>query len=334
MATIAQIAAELGLSKSTVSRALRGVPGISAETIAQVTAAADRLGYVPSIAAAGLSTGRNHTVGVVVPSLNRWFYNSALTGITRTLADTPYDVILYDLDRPHGGGTRTFSRALLRQRVDAVITVATVFSAEELAEFAHFDVPMIAVGPPTAGLRTIGIDDIAIMSAATAHVVELGHRRLGLLGGFDAETPPHRNAIDREQAFMRTALAAGATVDPSWMLAGGYRVDSAIRAVSDLFRSPSRPTALVCASDDMAFGAMYALELAGLRVPQDVSVVSIDGHEYSEAYDLTTCRQDPEAQGVLAARAIVAEVEGAEPPASFPTAGFELVVRGSTAPPS
>ena len=73
MATIGQIADELGLSKSTVSRALRGIPSISAETVALVRAAADRLGYVPSVAAAGLSTGRNQAVGVIVPSLTRWF---------------------------------------------------------------------------------------------------------------------------------------------------------------------------------------------------------------------------------------------------------------------
>lgn len=333
MATIGQIAAELGLSKSTVSRALRGLPSIAPETRALVAEAAARLGYVPSVAAAGLSTGRNQAVGVVVPSLTRWFYSSVVSGIDRALAELGYDVVLFDLDRTHEGASRVFARSLLRRRVDALIVIAAAFTPDELREFAALDIPMIAVGPPTAGMRTIGVDDAAAMTAATEHVLELGHRTLGLLGGYDVESLTIISASEREHAFMRAALRAGAVVDPTWMLAGGYRSSIALRAAAALFRGSSWPTALVCASDEMAFGAMYAIREAGLRVPEDVSVVGIDGHEYAEAYDLTTCAQDVEEQGALAARQVVAEIEGAPPAEAMPVAGFELVVRGSTAPP-
>lgn len=332
MATIGQIAAELGLSKSTVSRALRGLPGISQETVALVREAAARHDYVPSVAAAGLSTGRNHAVGVIVPSVTRWFYSSVLSGIDRTLGARGYDVVLFDLDRSHVGESRPFARALLRRRVDAVIVVATVFSPEELAELALLDIPMVAVGPPTSGLRTIGVDDAAIMGAATAHLVELGHRLLGLVGGYDAESLTVFGAAEREHAFMRTALEAGAVVEPTWMLSGGYRAGLAKQAVAHLYSGSSWPTGLVCASDEMAFGALYAVQQAGLRVPDDVSIIGIDGHEYSEDYDLTTCEQDPQGQGALAAERIIAEVEGAPPPTAFDPAPFRLVVRGSTGP--
>lgn len=334
MATISQIAAELGLSKSTVSRALRGIPTISQETVALVRDAAVRLGYVPSVAAAGLSTGRNQAIGVIVPSVTRWFYSSVISGIDRTLAELGYDVVLFDLDRNHDEGTRVFARSLLRRRVDALIVVATVFTPEELAELALLDIPMIAVGPPTAGLRTIGVDDAAIMTVATEHLLDLGHRKLGLLGGYDRESLTIFSASEREHAFMRAALRAGAVVDPAWMLSGGYRSGIALQAAAALFRGSSWPTGLVCASDEMAFGAMYAIQQAGLRVPEDVSVIGIDGHEYSSAYDLTSCEQDVEGQGATAALRLVAEVEGAEAPESFDPAGFELVVRGSTAPPA
>jgi LacI family transcriptional regulator, repressor for deo operon, udp, cdd, tsx, nupC, and nupG len=333
MATISQIAAELGLAKSTVSRALRGVPSISESTIAAVRETAERLGYVPSVAAAGLSTGKNQAVGVVVPSLNRWFYSSVVSGIDRTLADAGYDVVLFDLDRSHSEGTRVFARSLLRRRVDALIVVAAVFTAEELAEFALLDIPMVAVGPPTAGLRTIGVDDAAIMTAATEHVIGLGHRALGLLGGYDTESLTVYGAAEREHAFMRAALRSGAVVDPTWMLSGGYRSGLALQATAPVFRGRSWPTALVCASDEMAFGAMYAIQQAGLRVPEDVSVVGIDGHEYAEAFGLTTCEQNPQAQGAEAARQLLAEMEGESARESFPPAEFSLVVRGSTGPP-
>lgn len=333
MATLSQIAAELGLSKSTVSRALRGIPSISQETIALVREAATRLEYVPSVAAAGLSTGRNHAIGVVVPSLNRWFYSSVVGGIDRTLAELGYDVVLFDLDRSHGGGNRLFARSLLRRRVDAVIAVATVFTPDELAELALLDMPMISVGPPTAGIRTVGVDDAAVMEAATRHLIELGHRTLGLVGGYDTESLTVVGASQREHAFTSTALAGGATVEPSWMLSGGYRGDVAMRAVWRLYEGASWPTALVCASDEMAIGAMHGIQRAGLRVPDDVSIIGIDGHEYAAAYNLTTCEQDVQSQGALAAQQVVAEVEGAPSPDSFPPATFSLVTRGSTAPP-
>lgn len=334
MATISQIAAELGLSKSTVSRALRGIPTISQETVALVEAAAARLGYVPSVAAAGLSTGRNQAIGVIVPSVTRWFYSTVLSGIDRTLAGLGYDVVLFDLDRNHDEGTRVFARSLLRRRVDALIVVATVFTPDELTELSLLDMPMIAVGPPTAGLRAVGVDDAAIMTAATEHLLELGHRKLGLLGGYDTESMTIFSASEREHAFMRAALRAGAVVDPSWMLSGGYRSGIALQVTDALYRGSSYPTALVCASDEMAFGAMYALQRVGLRVPEDVSIIGIDGHEYSAAYGLTTCAQDVEEQGATAARQLVAEIEGASRPESLPPAGFELVVRGSTAAPA
>lgn len=333
MATIGQIAAELGLSKSTVSRALRGIPSISQETVALVREAALRLEYVPSVAAAGLSTGRNHAIGVVVPALDRWFYNSVVSGIDRTLAEVGYDVVLFDLDHSHLGGKRLFARALLRRRVDAVIVVATVFTPEELAELALLDIPMIAVGPPTAGLRTIGVDDAAIMTTATKHLIELGHRALGLVGGYDSQSLTVYSASEREHAFTRTALGSGVVVDPTWMLSGSYRGGVAQQVVSRLYQSSSWPTGLVCASDEMAVGAMYAIQRAGLRVPDDVSVIGIDGQDFAEGYDLTTCEQDAQKQGAHAARQVVAEIEGAVPPASFPAADFSLVIRGSTAKP-
>jgi LacI family repressor for deo operon, udp, cdd, tsx, nupC, and nupG len=333
MTTIAQIAKELGLSKSTVSRALRGLPSVSPDTVEAIRAAAERMNYIPSVAAAGLSIGRNHAIGVLVPSLNRWFYNSVVSGIDRALSELGYDVVLFDLDRSHAEVTRVFARSLLRQRVDGLIVIATTFSDEELDEVARLDIPIIAVGPPAPGLRSIGVDDDAIMTTATEHVIGLGHRALGFLGGYDRESLSEVGATSRERTFLRVAAAAGLDVDPGWLLVGGYEMGQSRRVASLVMRASSRPTALVCSSDEMAIGAMYGVLEAGLRVPQDVSVIGIDGHENAEAFDLTTCVQDVQAQGAAAARQVVAEVEGAEAPESFAPAEYSLVIRATTAPP-
>jgi LacI family transcriptional regulator, repressor for deo operon, udp, cdd, tsx, nupC, and nupG len=333
LATIAEIAAALGVSKSTVSRALRAMPGVSPETIETVRRTAQEMGYIPSGAAVGLSTGRNHAVGVLVPALGRWFFDSVVTGVGRVLAAQGYDVVLFDLDRTVGEGARVFVRSILRRRVDALVVVAMMFSDEELAEFALLDIPIVAVGPPTAGVRTIGVNDAAVMTAATEHVLGLGHRRLGFIGGYDNESPSVVSPAEREHAFMTTAMNAGAVVEATWMLSGRYRCARAREVAAPLFRSASWPTAMVCASDEMAIGVMLAIQEAGLRVPQDVSVIGVDDHELAEAFDLTTCRQDPQAQGEIAARQVLAEVDGAPRLDAFPPADFSLVVRGTTAPP-
>ncbi len=333
MATIGQIAAELGISKSTVSRALRGLPGVSQDLIDEVKAVAERMGYVPSAAAAGLTTGRNYAVGVVVPALTRWFYSEVVSGVDRALAAAGYDVVLYDMDRNHDVGTRAFARSLLRKRVDALIVVATVFTEHELAEFDALEMPVIAVGPSAPQFRTIGVDDHAIMAAAMEHMLGLGHRQLGYVGGYDEESLSLASAADREHTFMKTALAAGALVQPEWMLAGGYKQGAAMRATRELFSRDSWPTGLVCASDEMAMGAICAIHAAGKRVPEDVSVIGIDGHEYGADYELTTMAQNPQAQGEWAARQVVAEIEGATPVQEFEPAPFTLIQRGSTAAP-
>ncbi len=334
MVTIAEIAKELGLAKSTVSRALRGLPSVSPETAEAVRKTAARMNYVPSVAAAGLSIGRNHAIGVLVPSLNRWFYTSVVSGVDRALVHLGYDVVLFDLDRSHAEVTRLFERSLLRRRVDGLIVVATKFEPDELAELDLLDIPVLSVGPPAPGLRAIGVDDEAIMTVATEHLVGLGHKSLGFLGGDDLESLTEVGAARREDAFSRVVRESGIYVDPAWVLPGGYRVGQAKSAVAAALSSGApRPTALVCASDEMAIGAMYAILEAGLRVPEDMSVIGIDGHEHAEAFGLTTCIQDVQAQGAAAALQVVAEVEGAAPPESFEPAGFSLVVRGSTAPP-
>lgn len=333
MISLAQIAQELGLSKSTVSRALRGMPGVSAATIDSVREAAERFGYVPSVAAAGLSTGRNEAVGVVVPSTNRWFYTSVLSGVDRSLAASGYDVVLFDLHHS-SDARRSFHKKLLRRRVDGLIVLSTEFSSAEYAQFETLGMPLIAVGGAVTRMPRIGIDDVDVARAATRHLLELGHTRIGLVGGSDADGLNKDVPRKRADGWMQELTAAGIDVRRDWMIPGGFRLHLAKRSVAELLRrGDDRPSALLCLSDEMAMGVILAIREAGLSVPEDVSVIGIDGHPFSEAFGLTTCVQDVEAQGVMAAETILGQLSGQQ--MSFPGAKtpFELTIRASTAAP-
>lgn len=335
MSTLAQIARDLGLSKSTVSRALRGKPGVSEATVQTIREAAERVGYIPSVTAAGLSTGRNEAIGVLVPSTNRWFYTTALSGVDRALAASGYDVVLFDLHYA-SGSRRMFHKKLLRRRVDGLIVLSTEFDEIEYAQFATVGMPLIAVGGTVRRMPRIGIDDVEVARTATRHLLELGHTRIGLVGGLDADGLNQVVPIKRTDGWTLELRGAGMRTREDWMVEGGFRLPIAKQAVAELLDrvGEDRPTALLCLSDEMAMGAILAIRDAGLRVPDDISVIGIDGHPFAEAFGLTTCVQDAEAQGSLAAQTVLAQLQDTTHRAVGRITPFELIVRSSTSAPA
>jgi DNA-binding LacI/PurR family transcriptional regulator len=331
---IQEIATVTGLSKSTVSRALRGMSNVADTTIEQVRRVADELGYVPSSAAAGLATGRQRAVGVVVPVIDRWFSVKALGGVDAELRQAGYDLVLYNLGGPGGDRDRAFRRSMLRHRVDGLVLLSLVLDATERAELERSRHPMVVIGGPAPGLRNVGVDDREVTRTAVDHLRGLGHRRIAYVGGQDEAgmnvAVPHL----RRDGFLDAMRSAGQAVPERWSLDGRFSFAGGAGSGSVLFAEPApgRPTAVLCASDEMALGVLLAARRAGLVVPADVSVIGIDGHEYGATVGLTTVAQDPVAQGRTAARAVLAEVDGgvAGPIEAAPA---HLVVRATTGPP-
>ena len=331
---IQEIAHATGLSKATVSRALRGLPTVAGTTIDQVRRVADELGYVPSSAAAGLATGRQRAVGVVVPVIDRWFTTKALGGVDAELRAAGYDLVLYNLGGPGGDRHRAFRRTMLRQRVDALVLLSLVLDETERRELQVSELPTVVIGGPAHDLRNVGVDDHEVAALAVTHLTGLGHREVAYVGGQDeagfSVAVPYR----RRDGFTAAMERAGAAIRPTWYADGRFSFAGGVVAGTALLDVPAaeRPTAVVCASDEMALGVVVAAHRLGLDVPRDLSVTGVDGHEYGEVLGLTTVAQDPEAQGRVAARAVVLEAQGASPAPLAPSAA-RLVVRGSTAPP-
>ncbi|WIB76262.1 LacI family DNA-binding transcriptional regulator [Curtobacterium sp. MCPF17_002] len=369
---IQEIATVTGLSKSTVSRALRGMSSVADTTIDHVRRVADELGYVPSSAAAGLATGRQRAVGVVVPVIDRWFYVKALGGVDAELRRAGYDLVLYNLGGPGGDRDRAFRRSMLRHRVDALVLLSLVLDETERAELELSRHPMIVIGGPAPGLRNVGVDDVVVARIAVDHLCSLGHRDIAYVGGQDEAGMNVAVPWLRRDGFVEAMHAHGLAVREDWVLDGRFSFAGGVDAGRALFGARvgggagdgaaaggagagaggagagagaggagagaggaaggARPTAVFCASDEMALGVVLAAQYAGLSVPADVSVMGIDGHEYGEVVGLTTVAQDPVAQGRAAARAVLAEVDGADA-RWLPASPAHLVVRTTTAPP-
>jgi LacI family transcriptional regulator, repressor for deo operon, udp, cdd, tsx, nupC, and nupG len=328
-ASIIDVAERAGVSPATVSRALRGLPHVSAATRDRVQQAAADLNYVASPAGIGLASGRTRTVGVVVPLATRWFFARVVAAAEGVLRSWNYDVLLYILgDDP--GRSRFFERMPLRRRVDAVLVVALPMSADETERLRSLRVPVVVVGTGQPEFPTVRIDDEAGARQAVQHLLNLGHDAITMISALEDDDPGFASAPARRSGFR---LARAHVNDPHHVVAGNWGLEGGARAMEAVLASDRLPSAVFAEYDEMAFGAMLTLRRAGLSVPGDISVVGFDGHEMASVVDLTTVSQPVHEQGELAARMLVDGLRDRHLEPVDVVLPTRLVIRGSTAPP-
>jgi LacI family repressor for deo operon, udp, cdd, tsx, nupC, and nupG len=331
MTSIKDVAREVSLSTATVSRALRGLPGVSDANRTRVTEAAQRLGYVPSPSAVGLASGHTRTVAVIVPHVTRWFFGEVVQGAEEVLRAAGYDLLLYNLAGEPAARHRVFQTGLLSKRVDAVLVLGLRPTPEEQRRLADLDRPVAIVGAAATGLYSVSIDDELAARLATSHLVDLGHRRVGYVGGsldsLDFVAPSARLA-----GYRAVLCEHGIPHHRDLEDIGDFTVAGGVAAATRLLARTDRPTAIFAASDEMAIGVLRAARDLGLGVPDDLSVVGIDDHELAGFFDLTTVAQPVREQGRRGAERVLAELIGVRPPESE-VLPVDLVVRSSTTAP-
>lgn len=332
MSTIADVAARAGVSKATASRALSGRGYVSAETRRRVTDAAHELSYVAHSSATSLATGRTQTIGVIVPSVGRWYFAELLTGIQESLLEHCYDLALYSIQEGSAMRERVFEEELPRKRLDGIIAAGIQPSADELSRLLGIGLPVVSVGPYSEGASAVSIDDTAAARIATEHLLDLGHTAIAFVGGSAAgETSGfgdarrldgYREAMDTAGLGDRILVAAASPSMP-----GGYAA-----AVDLLGDRRTRPTAVLGVCDEVAIGTMIAARRLGIAVPTELSVIGIDDHQHAEMFALTTMRQLPREQGREAVRLLLAQLADPDADVEHVIAASALVVRNSTAP--
>jgi DNA-binding LacI/PurR family transcriptional regulator len=357
---IDDVARLAGVSTATVSRALRGLPPVSESTRRRVLAAAEQLGYTASPSASRLAGGKTGTVAVVVPRITSWFFATVVEAAEETLHQAGYDLLLYNLGGREQIRQRLLRTANLHKRADAVMLVATPIHASDLPVVTGRVLPGVTVSSGTVipGWPCVRIDDVLAARTATEHLLALGHRRIAHISGDDSDELAFTTHLDRRRGYREALLAAGITPDPRLDIEAQFTVHGGRRATEELLRRGVPPTAIFAACDEMAMGAMARLRQAGLRVPQDVSVIGVDDHSLAAVVGLTTVAQPAAEQGRLAAAMLLdpldgttrgigaglvtrrepglANLGGTEPasqPAELVILPTRLVVRESTGPP-
>jgi LacI family transcriptional regulator len=271
-----ELASELGLSQTTVSRALNGYPEVSKATRQRVNEAADRLGYRPNASAIRLATGRVGAIGMALP-LERSLHfgphvSEFLSGIGERLAQDEIDILVSPIDADDE--IPVHRRLSASKRVDAVVLSAPTPDDPRIELLTDLGMPFILHGRTDLSVphAWLDIDNEGAFRRATSHLLDLGHRRIGMINGPADQT----FALHREKGYRAALLARGVTPDPRLIASGRFTDEIGFRHAQNFLEQRPRPTAILAGSMMTALGVFRAIRAAGLVLGKDVSMIAHD----------------------------------------------------------
>ena len=307
MTDVARLA---GVSVATVSRALRDVSGVSEDTRTRVREVAAQLAYVVSPEASSLAKRVTSRVAVVVPRIDIWFYATLLGALERGLRASGLDVLVYQVDG-HDQRTRFVQQLPARRKVDAVVLVSLPLSPEESARLGEMmGTEVVVAGGHLGRYTAVHTDDHAIACAAVGHLADHGHRRIAMIRTDDTTGTLWSPDLDRRRGYEETVAARGLDADPELVVTVPYGLEAGATAMQALLDLPVPPTAVFAYSDELALAALSRMYACGVRVPEDVSLVGVDGHPTSALFGLDTVDQDVPEQGRIAAEMVTSLLAG------------------------
>jgi len=330
---IAEVAALANVSTATVSRALTAPGKLRPDTLARVTEAVRKTGYTPNPAARSLRARRTMLVLVVVPDIANPFFSDVLRGIDEGLSRHGYGFLIGNLANARAKETQLATVALTGH-VDGVLLLNGHIPDGGRRALIAGDIPMVAIceAIPGAAIPQVEVQNREAARQAVEHLVALGHRRIAYLAG------PPDNILEHERrgGFNEGLSAAGLSARRASIYPGDFTFAAGVTAATAFLRTKPRPTALFAANDEMAIGFIKTVRMAGLAVPDDVSVVGFDGIEFADFIEptLTTFRQPRRELGDRGAELLVAAMRGEaiDPAAAHQRLPVSLLARSSTGP--
>lgn len=264
--TIKDVAKKANVSYSTVSRILNNLPGYSEETKQKVEKVIKELGYQPNAIARGLINRETKTIGVLVPGVSDLFAGEILAGIEEKAHELGYSVMICKTKYR----TRDYLRTLYEKRLDGIIMVSGSINPESYEEIEKMNIPVVEVATKSNYpiIPSININEYQASYDAVKYLVEKGHSHIGMIAGTKGD--------DRIKGFKNALNDAGITVTHHMITYGDYHFDSGVDAMGELLDNYPTITAVFCASDEMAVGALSCLYKKGIKVPEKISVVGFD----------------------------------------------------------
>lgn len=333
--TIKDIGRELGISPSTVSRALKDHPDISVETKKAVNELAEKLNYQPNIVALNLRQQKTNTIGVIIPEIVHFFFSTIISGIEDIAYQAGYNVILAQSNESYQREV-TDMKALFNSRVDGML----LSLSRETTNFDHIE-SIISKGVPivfydrmyhSPTSSKVIVDDYAGAKEAVLHMVDQGCKRIAHL----MAAPNLIISIDRLKGYEDALVESKMKVNKDWIVecySGTF--EEGKRATKKLLSLANPPDAIFANNDPMAMGAMMSIKEKGLKIPQDIAIVGFSNWFFGEVMDpsLTSVDQPGFEMGQEAARMLIKQIESkgkSEPILETKILKTKLIIRDSS----
>jgi LacI family transcriptional regulator len=272
--TIYDVAREAGVSMATVSRVVNNNTNVKPLTRKKVYEAIEMLGYRPNAVARGLASKKTTTVGVVIPDISNTFFSEVARGIEDIANMYHYNIILCNADKRKEKEIRVIN-TLLEKQVDGLLFMGGTVTDEHRDAFRTTNVPIVlcATSEPTNTYASVDINHEKAALDAVTLLLNHGHRQIGFISGSFEDT---NNGLARFNGYKKALESAGMEIKDELVRIGNQRYESGIDATKYFLGLGERPSAIFSATDEMAIGAIHAIQDFGLRVPHDISVVGID----------------------------------------------------------
>lgn len=329
MVTIKQVSELAGVSSATVSRVINNTDTVKEKTRQQVLDAMEKLGYRHNVIAASLASNKTHTVGYVVPELHGSFFGTMMAGSEKVLRQANKHMFVVTGHSDEALEKKEIE-ALLSRRCDALILHVEAVSDEYLIDLASQDVPIVVVNRyiEAIGEKCISLDNVLGGYLATKHLIDLGHTHIAYAAGalFKAD------GINRLIGHKKALKEAGYLFHEDAVSEGNFQAFSGEKCIDELLARNVSFSAIACANDEMASGAINSLRKHGKRVPEDISVIGFDNVDFASYLTpkLTTVNYPVREIGAMAARWILNQAYGDKKMTMEHILSPKLIVRGTT----
>ncbi len=327
------VAARAGVSSATVSRVINGSPLVKEETAKHVRQIIEELNFIPNPVATTLKYGWSRTYGLIIPDITNPFYPEFIRDFEQVLVEIDHELLLATTGSDDSSMVHTVRRMLMRQ-VDGVVLMASEFDTKAIEPLLAHKVPLVTIDRrrTSEGMSDVAVNFEGGFNEAVSHLQQLGHNRIGFVGGMEGL----RTSQVRLNAFKQAMDRCGLVYRPELHREGNYRANGGEAAILDLLKISDPPTAVMTANDLTAFGVIRGLHHAGRVVPNDMSVIGLDDVLMSDILQppLTTIRIDRREMATACLRALEHTKEHLDERGKRHSVGTKLLVRETTAPPA
>jgi LacI family transcriptional regulator len=322
--SIHEVARRAKVSIATVSRTINGVPSVAPQLSRRVWRVIEELGYYPNTQARSLVSGRSRIFGLIVSEITNPFFPEIVQGFEDIAVQHNYEILttstVHDPKR-----VALAVRRMIERRVEGVAIVTFGMEEALFDDLKSRKIPLvfIDVGPPLPRISNIKIDYLHGIRQAVQHLAALCHKHIAFISG----PLMLKSAVARQRAFMQSMQEIGLPIDEQYLIEGNHTMEGGMEALKKILLFPKRPTAVICSNDMTAIGVMRQGYEAGLRIPQDLSLVGFDDIRLAQFIipPLTTIKMSQTEIARMAFNALLAEVQRQVPSPN----GSEYVLRTS-----